>query len=188
MKAPFICLLVGPSGSGKTTIANILCNRNGWSQVASYTTRPPRHAFEEGHTFITEDDFKQLTDIVAYTYYNDHHYCATAQQIDNCEVYVVDIPGVETLVNTYKGKKNFIVFIPWIDEDSRRMRMFQRGDSLDKINERTEVDREAFAESWRLGELVGEENVHLLEFDTSEENAKDAEEFLRLKGYTWEII
>lgn len=187
MKKPFICLLVGPSGSGKTTIAQFLIDRNGWAQVASYTTRAPRHPFEEGHTFITEEEFDKLTDIVAYTEYNGHRYCATAEQIDNNEVYVVDIPGVESLVQNYKGDKQFVVFIPWVDEDTRRKRMFDRGDSIQKIEERIQFDREAFSECWRLGELVGEENVHLLEFELSYDNVLDVEEFLHLKGFEWEI-
>ena len=188
MKTPFICLIVGPSGSGKTTIANHLIKRNGWSQIASYTTRERRHPLEDGHTFVSEEEFKQLENIVAYTYYNNNHYGATAQQIDNCELYVVDIPGVESLVRNYHGDKQFIVFIPWVDEATRQMRMFQRGDSIKKTTERLEFDREAFADSWRLGELIGEENVHLLEFDNSLDNAIDAEVFLRTKGFEWETI
>lgn len=187
MKTPFICLLVGPSGSGKTAMATLLALRNGWSQLDSYTTRAPRHDGEKGHTFVTTEEFEQLQDIVAYTYYNDHHYGATAQQIDESELYVVDVPGVESLVENYKGDKKFIVCIPWADEDIRRQRMFRRGDSIEKIEERIEYDRYAFAETWKLGGLVGEENVILLDSGNYVDDALDVEDFLRAKGFEWTI-
>ena len=183
MKKPFICLLVGPSGSGKTTIANLLWERYGWSQVASYTTRPPRYEGEIGHTFITEEEFRILQDLVAYTEYNGYRYGATQRQIDENIVYVVDIPGVETLVKNYRGNKEFIVVIPWVDEEERTMRMFSRGDSIEKIKERLKFDNEAFADSWRLGELVGEGNVCLMDSLTSDEIVEALHEHLTMEGY-----
>lgn len=184
MKKPFICLIVGPSGSGKTTVANHLCERNGWSQVSSYTTRPPRYEGEHGHTFITEEEFRILPDLVAYTEYNGYRYGATARQINSCEVYVVDIPGVESLVRNYKDDKEFIVVIPWIDEDERRRRMAHRGDPPEKIEERIEHDRVAFDDiSWRLSDLVGEENVCLMDNLESFDIACLIEEHLRLEGF-----
>ena len=77
-----IVLLVGPSGSGKTAIANYLHDTYGWNTVQSYTTRPPRYDGEEGHTFVTDEEFDKLTDMIAYTEFDGHRYCATADQID----------------------------------------------------------------------------------------------------------
>ena len=64
-----LVLFVGRSASGKTTIANMFAE-NGYSQIASYSTRPPRYKGEKEHTFITEEEYDQLEDIMAETHYN----------------------------------------------------------------------------------------------------------------------
>ena len=91
-------LLVGPSASGKTTIAEKLESTMSLKSIQSYTTRLPRYDGETGHTFISDNDFDNLKDIMAYTEYNGHRYCTTKEQIDNADIYVVDVPGVETLL------------------------------------------------------------------------------------------
>ena len=60
-------LFVGPSGSGKTTIVDKLECENRYKSIQSYTTRPQRHQNEYGHIFISDEEFDQLTNIVAYT-------------------------------------------------------------------------------------------------------------------------
>ena len=67
-------LFCGRSASGKTTVANMLSEKYGLVQVESYTTRAPRFDGESGHIFVTEDEFKNLGELAAYTYYNSNHY------------------------------------------------------------------------------------------------------------------
>lgn len=187
MKTLPAILLVGPSGSGKSTVARILECRNGWSQIASYTTREPRYEGELGHTFVSDADFDELTDLVAYTEYNGYRYCATARQIDENELYVVDVAGVETLVNNYRGPKEFIVVILWCDEQERFDRMKGRGDSTENVLKRLETDREMFDEvSWKLSDFVGEENVLLMDNMEAHDIAVAVEEHLHMRGYEWE--
>ena len=88
-------LIVGASGSGKTTIANTLEERYGYKQIQSYTTRPKRYETECGHTFITDEKFNNLTNLIGFTHYNNYRYCATAEQADNATLYVIDPAGVE---------------------------------------------------------------------------------------------
>lgn len=122
-------LFVGRSASGKTTVADVLEKEYGYKQVSSYTTRKPRYDGEIGHTFVTEDEFNQLEDIVAYTLYNNAHYGTTAKQLDECSIYVVDVPGVETLLERYKNDRPIVVIYFDSSVYTRINRMIDRGDS-----------------------------------------------------------
>lgn len=189
MKSLPMILLVGPSGSGKDTVASFLSIRNGWRRIASYATRKPRYEGEDTHTFITDEEFDKLTDIVAYTDYNGHRYCATAQQIDECQLYVVDVPGVETLLENYKGDKTFIAVIPMLSERTRRERMIERGDDAKKIESRIANDRKDFEDTERrLVDLLGRDNVVAMPHQTSSEIVVAIENHLHTKGYEWETI
>lgn len=140
-----IALFVGPSGSGKTTIANYLCSSMGMTQLDSYTTRPPRHIGEPGHIFVTEEEFDQLTDMVGFTLFNGHRYCATSQQVDESDIYVIDVNGVEYFKRAYTGKKTIKVFYFTVPEAKVIQRMLGRGDSYAAVMERIRNDDEMFA-------------------------------------------
>lgn len=122
-------LFVGRSASGKTTVANILAEQHGYKQVESFTTRPPRFDNEPGHVFVTEDEFNNLGELAAYTFYNGNHYGTTFKQLDECSIYVVDVPGVESLLYKYQNKDRKICII-YFDASvhTRIERMIDRGD------------------------------------------------------------
>jgi guanylate kinase len=122
-------LFAGKSASGKTTIANILEQEHGFKQVNSYTTRLPRYDGEIGHIFITEDEFKNLENIVAYTFYNNNHYGTTAEQLDRCSIYVVDVPGIKTLLEKYMTHRPIVIIYFDATAYTRINRMRDRGDS-----------------------------------------------------------
>lgn len=122
-------LFVGKSASGKTTIANML-EFEGYSQISSYTTRPPRFDNEKGHTFITNEEYKKLENIMAFTLYNGYKYCTTLEQVQSADIYVVDCPGVSTLLDNYSLINRDIEII-YFDTTvyTRIQRMLSRGDS-----------------------------------------------------------
>ena len=122
-------LFIGKSASGKTSVANFLERKYGYKQVNSYTTRPPRYDGEIGHVFVTEEEFKGLTDVVAYTFYNNNHYGTTAEQLDQCSIYVVDVPGVETLLQKYKTNRPICIIYFDATVYTRINRMLDRHDS-----------------------------------------------------------
>lgn len=124
---PLICM-VGPSASGKTTVANEL-EKLGYKQVSSYTTREPRYEGETGHIFVSKEEFDKLENIVAYTYYNNHHYCTTQAQLDAVDLYVVDVPGVKTLIEHYQTERPIKIWYFDADLIIRVKRMIERGDS-----------------------------------------------------------
>ena len=91
-------LFVGKSASGKTTIADMLEQTHGLIQVSSYCTRPPRYEGEIGHIFVNEEEFNRLGKLAAYTFYNGYHYGTTFKQLNECSTYVIDVAGVEYLL------------------------------------------------------------------------------------------
>lgn len=135
-------LLVGRSASGKTTIACNLEQKYGHTQVQSYTTRPPRYEGEVGHMFVSNEEFDNLGELVAYTEYNGYRYGTTADQLDKCTIYVVDIPGVETLLEKYNTNRKIVVFYFNASVYTRIHRMIDRGDSDMAIVSRLLQDEE----------------------------------------------
>ena len=123
-----IFLIVGCSGSGKTAITEKLETKYGLKSIQSYTTRKPRYDGETGHTFISYDEFDKLTNLVGYTEFAGNRYCATAEQVENNDLYVIDPKGIDYFIKSYKGKKTpKIIFID-SDLSSRYDRMVKRAE------------------------------------------------------------
>lgn len=122
-------LFVGKSASGKTTIANALEQKYDYSQVQSYTTRPPRYEGETGHIFLTEEEFNNLENIVSYTLYNENQYGTTAELLDKHDIFVVDVPGVESLLQKYQADRPICIIYFDATVYTRINRMLDRHDS-----------------------------------------------------------
>ena len=122
-------LCVGKSASGKTTVAEILESQYNLKSIQSYTTRPKRYENETGHTFITEDEFDTLENIMGYNKYNGYRYCCTKEQLDEADIYVVDVPGVETLLDRYQSERPIVIFYFDASICTRIDRMMNRHDS-----------------------------------------------------------
>lgn len=146
MKDNRIFLLVGKSGSGKSYISQLL-SRYGYSEIQSYTTRPPRTPNEIGHTFVNDEGFNALTDLVAYTEFDGYRYAATTQQVETHGVYVIDPAGVEYFKDHYHGKKTITVIYVKANGWTRFWRMIRR-DGLLKAIHRMRNDRKAFNNDW----------------------------------------
>lgn len=159
-------LFVGRSASGKTTMADTLEKRYGHKQVYSYVTREPRYEGEVGHIFVNDDEFDNLGELVAYTEYDKHRYGTTAAQLDECSIYVVDIPGVETLLQRYKTDRPISVIYFDATVFTRINRMLDRGDSDMSIISRLLQDEQydwynrLDSMVWRYSHLLGK-NVEL---------------------------
>lgn len=154
MKNKALHLFVGRSGAGKTTAANHLENVFNTKQVFSYTTRKPRYDGEQGHIFITDDEFDKLDNIVAYTEYNGARYCTTKEQLDNAIIYVIDVDGIDVLLDRYVTERPIHI---WYFDSSiitRIHRMTDRGDADYAIVDRLINDEHC---DWydRLRILVG---------------------------------
>jgi len=160
-----LILLCGKSGCGKTSVANELVKR-GLTQVSSYTTRDKRSDDENGHTFVSVEDFP-FNDLVAYTFFNNQHYGATQQQCDEADIYVVDKQGIIELKEKYKSTRKVITVMLYTSEEELVERMLKRGDSDEVIHSRIINDIKEFA------------NIHLLaDYTTENIELKDTSDYI----------
>lgn len=136
-------LFVGKSASGKTTAADRLECEYRYKPVQSYTTRAPRYDGEAGHTFITNEEFNNLKNIVSYTEYDGNRYCTTKEMLDDSNVFVVDVPGVEFLLQNYNTERTICIFYFDTSVSVRIKRMLNRGASDTEIVSRLMVDEES---------------------------------------------
>lgn len=153
-----IYLIVGKSGSGKDAIVNALCERYGYKRLVSYTTRSQRSdpADEKSHIFARMEDYRRDREcgrIVAETFYNGNYYWATKKQVDESDLYIIDIPGVKSIKERYFGKPAVVIAVD-ADDDTRVHRMKLRGDSLTSIAARVTLDKEAFKELYKLMNFI----------------------------------
>ena len=90
---------------------NNLCDNYGLTRVRSYTTRPSRETRvdEQSHIFVTDEEFDKLSDFVAYTTFDRYRYAATAQQVEEADLYIIDPYGVDSLLENYNGDREFVV-------------------------------------------------------------------------------
>ena len=148
-KMPVI-LLIGESGSGKNTVQDNLEKLYGCVPLLSYTTRPKRTPDENTHTFVTMEEFEQIVKnekVVAFTNFDNNLYCATDKQLEQSDVYIIDVKGLQNLLNLKFEKAIDIPFVTvylQVPEEERIKRMKKRGDSKQAIKQRIEHDRIAF--------------------------------------------
>jgi guanylate kinase len=159
-------LFVGKSASGKTTIANAIEQKYDCSQVQSYTTRPPRYEGETGHIFLTEEEFNNLENIVSYTLYNNNQYGTTAELLDKHDIFVVDVPGVESLLQKYNTNRPICIIYFDATVHTRINRMLDRHDSDMNIiarllqDEKIDWFHQLDSLTWRYSHIIGK-NVEL---------------------------
>ena len=138
-----IFALLGASGTGKTTLGGYL-DEAGIEEIISYTTREPREGESEGdpYYFVDEDEFEEL-DKIEEVEYSGNRYAFAEEEFDkklveNDFVYLIaDRNGVEQIQELY-GEDNVTVIYLVSTVEELRGRMKERGDDLDKIDERIE--------------------------------------------------
>ena len=150
-----IILIVGESGSGKDTLVNAVCKKYGYTKVKSYTTRPQRKDFKDkqSHIFVTDEEFDNLKNLVAYTEFNGFKYCATAEQVEQADFYIIDCEGIKYFKEHYKGNKEIVAVHISCPEVDRFLRMKGR-ESIEKALERIKWDKHAFKEVSKLTNIT----------------------------------
>ena len=134
--------LVGPSGCGKTTIAEML-EAEGYHSVQSYTTREPRYEGEEGHIFVSKDEFDKL-DLITKTTFSGASYGVTRNLIEENDLFVVDPAGLRYLKEHYDGPKKIVAIAFSCPASVCKERILKRGDTKKEACTRLRHDKKAF--------------------------------------------
>lgn len=105
-----IFCFVGESGSGKTMVAEAIEKYAGIIMIQSYTDRPRRTPDENGHTFITKEQFDALNqdDMIAFTEWNGYRYCCLHSDVRPINTYVIDERGLTYLKSNFSDKYKII--------------------------------------------------------------------------------
>lgn len=144
---PIICL-VGASASGKSTLAEELEAQCNLKAIPSYCTRAPRYDGEKGHTFITDEEFNRLEDILAYAETTGSRYAVTKKMFEDEQytVYVIDNSGIKYLKEHYNGDRPWYVVYITAPLMQRFNRMMERQGDLEFAVSRIEHDAVEFSD------------------------------------------
>ena len=142
-----LILLVGKTCAGKTTLAKKLCERTGFRQLISQTTRARRNENDNDHLFVTMDDYlkaKVNGNIVAETEIAGNYYYATKEQLYDADVYTIDPAGLEYLSSADLPNLRFVVVYVVCSDEERAVRAEQRGDDKHTYRVRDFSERQQF--------------------------------------------
>lgn len=136
-KKAALALIIGASGSGKSSVCDELEKIYGLKAIPSYTTREPRTPDEKGHTFISDCEFDNLKDILAYAETDGNRYAVTKEMLEDEQysLYVIDLSGVKYLLEHYKGDRPLVSFFIDTNVYERFKRM------IDRKDDRTPIDK-----------------------------------------------
>lgn len=139
-------LIIGPSGSGKTTIVRALAKKHGLKVATSYTTRAKRPGEEDGfdHHFVSDEEFDRLDNLHAMHEIGKDRYGTSEEEIDNSDLYIVDLSGAEYVKRHWAGKRKLVVIALYVEPAVSRKRMLERGDSEEVIQRRLAEEKLAF--------------------------------------------
>ena len=142
-----LCVL-GKSASGKDLLTSRLCERAGYKQLISYTTRERRSNEGDTHVFVTEDDYKQMkadSQIAAFTQIGRYKYWCTFEQLYNVDCYIIDYAGLQHLRElNLPGLRLVTVFINVPDDIREERAISKRKDDRLKWRERNIAERDQF--------------------------------------------
>ncbi len=191
-----IYLIAGRSGAGKDYLVSKMIELSkemtgkAFTTVKSYTTRPPRYENEDTHIFIAKEDVDKYPDKVATTQIGEYEYFATAEQVNNSEVYVVDPKGIDELIKNMPDTEFQIVYVQADEDINRRINAVKRAD--DKIREEEIFTARDAAENEQFTEFEDKihnrmdyekcfpDNVNSVIIVTNTYKAEDMEQYARM--------
>jgi len=118
-----------------------------------------------------------LDDLAAYTFYHGHHYGTTFKQLDESSIYVIDVPGVRTLLKKLSDRESTRpIRIFYFDSavSTRIDRMVDRGDADMQIISRLRNDDTADDWCRQLDKLVWHyKNIEMKDIELHKINANE---------------
>lgn len=140
-------VLVGASASGKTDIAKILIRDYGFNKMVTTTSRRPRKGETSGvdYHFISRKVFEnriQKDKFLEHVEYNGHYYGTPKKGATKDKVLIVDPEGANSIYD--KEIPDTVIILLETDEEIRKVRMLERGDTLIQIIDRLEKDNQHF--------------------------------------------
>ena len=156
-KEHVLLCLMGKTASGKDSLARMLCERVGLTQIISYTTRPRRTNEDNTHIFISDaeyDELEQSGQIAAFTQIGEYRYCCTVSQLYENDIYVIDPVGVQHLRELNLPNLRLVTIYINVPDDIRRERALkQRGDDRFVLMRRENAERNQFREMLRSADF-----------------------------------
>jgi len=161
-------ILIGESGSGKTTILNEL-EKRGFKKAINHTTRAKRKTDDElnEYKFLSKEEFNKMWaegKLLQRAEFNNEFYGISIDSLkpDIACVSITDsVKDIKQRVEELKIKDVDIkTFYIYVNEEERINRMLKRGDNLESINKRLEIDKEKFKEASEVADYTVE-NMNL---------------------------
>lgn len=160
-------ILIGESGSGKTTILNEL-EKRGFQKAINHTTRPKREEEKEKaeYVFVTKDQFNDMWDegkLLQRAEFNNEYYgisSASLRENVACIQIVESIADVKSKAFELGfDERNITCFYIYVPAEERTKRMLARGDSIEAIQKRLEIDSEKFKNAKEVVDYIVENKV-----------------------------
>lgn len=146
---------------GKTTILNEL-EKRGMKKAINYTTRPRRESEKEKaeYEFISKPQFEEMWEqgkLLQRAEFNGEYYGISIDSLDNNVACIQIVDTVKDVKNKAKelGKNpQILTFYIAVDEQERMRRMKNRGDDIEAIQKRIEIDREKFQNARDVADYI----------------------------------
>lgn len=135
-----IILLCAKSASGKDYIAQAF-NLN---LVISHTTRAPRKGELQHIHKHFHNRYEDLGDTIAYTKRGVHEYWVREKDLDQGNVYIIDLPGIKYLLKWKQNRYIFKVVYLKCNIFKRIWRLIKREKSIFEIINRLWIDYKDF--------------------------------------------
>lgn len=181
IKRKLICV-IGETCSGKDTIVRSAkaylstgIDNTKLKPIVSYATRPKRPQETNGveHWFITEEEAKKITgenELLAYTYIKDpkvpdkgYEYFTTLAQLGDCNLYVIDPRGLDSLMKYVKtGQIDICIIFIDCPKFIRDRRSKKRNDKETDYKARCANEQHQFKQFRKLIKDKALPNLHVI--------------------------
>lgn len=140
-------ILCGASASGKTEVAKYLQKECNIKKAVTNTTRNMRVNEKDGvdYYFLSKEEFFKLKDndlLVEYTEYNGNYYGCSKKEVRDDKVVILEPSGVNSFLKL--NDPHIVIFYLETSKEIRKSRMISRGDDLEFVNKRLELDDHHF--------------------------------------------